>query len=179
DLLNNLDQYKIQYAGISFLVLCADIILPVPSSIVMYLNGYILGIPNGALVSLIALMIGSIIGYFLGKLTSAGFKATTDEKANNLLAKYGAIAILMSRGIPMISESICIVCGYNKMPMKQYILFNFIGYIPLCILYAVCGSFGYSQDMFLLSFGFSLVISAAFWFLGKAFFVNSQNVKAD
>ena len=165
--LNNILYHKQQYAWLSFLVLASDILLPVPSSIVMFMNGFVLGPIPGSVLSLGSLLSGSVIGYLLGKFSSMGLKAKNESQAHLFLEKYGALAILMSRGIPILSESVCIVCGYNKMPFKQYLVYNLIGYFPLCQLFALCGSVGYNKKVFLLSLGFSLVISAAFWFLLK------------
>lgn len=179
DKLNALSKHPFQFAIVSFVILIADIVLPVPSSIVMYVNGYVLGIPLGGLISLISLSIGSVIGYYLGKLSSLGLRAQSDERSHAILSKYGALAILMTRGIPIVSESICIVCGYNGMPLKQYFIFNLIGYLPLCLLYAFCGSIGFDKNNFLISFACSLFISASFWFLGKAFVSDKKRVIVD
>ena len=179
DTLNALSKHPFQFAAVSFSILMADIVLPVPSSIVMYVNGYVLGTVLGAFVSLLSLLVSALIGYYLGKITSLGLKATSDEHANTILSKYGTVAILMSRGIPILSESICIVCGYNNMPLKKYLILNLIGYIPLCVLYAFCGSIGYDENNFLISFVCSLFISVSFWFFGRAFFVDKKNIIAD
>lgn len=174
-LLNELAGHKEKYAAASVLVLTADIVLPVPSSIVMYTNGYVLGIGYGAAVSLIAHMIGSVIGYYIGRFTSRGIRNKKNPTADNLLSKYGAPVILVSRGIPVIAESISIICGYDKMPFRKYLLFNLIGYLPLCLLYAYCGSLGYDKNIFLLSFGCSLVIAGVFWFIGKKFLERAED----
>ena len=166
--LNNLQSKKLYYSAVSFTILTSDIVLPVPSSVVMYLNGYVLGSLVGSFISLFSLLISSVIGYYIGKLTSIGLKAKS-ENSNKILSKYGTMAILITRGIPILSESICIVCGYNKVPFKQYFIFNLVGYAPLCLLYAVCGSLGYVKDLFFFSFGCSLFISFAFLLLGKKF----------
>lgn len=166
-LLNSLTTNLTVFAIASFGVLMSDIFLPVPSSIVMYLNGYVLGGIAGSLVSIISLLASAVIGYYIGKAASFGLKSKSDQKAHTLLSRYGALSILMTRGIPILSESICVVCGYNKMPFKPYFLFNLLGYFPLCLLYAICGSLGYNKNIFFLSFGCSLLISAAFWISGK------------
>mgnify|MGYP000010492766 CR=1 FL=1 len=176
-LLRDVSANHVAYSFISFLVLTSDIVLPVPSSIVMYLNGYVLGILIGSLVSLISLLVSSIIGYFVGRLTSLGLKVKSERNANEVLAKYGTLSILISRGIPILSESICIVCGYNQVPFKQYLFFNLVGYAPLCLLYAVCGSLGYDKDLFFISFGCSILISFAFWLFGKKLII--ANLVAD
>lgn len=169
DLLKGSSNQKIIYSLVSFLALTSDIVLPVPSSIVMYSNGFVLGLMRGMALSLSSVMVGALFGYYLGKFTSLGLKAKEDQKADLFLNKYGAIAILVSRGIPIFSESICIVCGYNKMKLKYYLLLNLIGYIPICILYAYCGSIGYDKESFLISFGCSMVIAALFYFVGKKY----------
>lgn len=168
--LNKASDHPLTYALISFLVLTADIVLPVPSSIVMFINGFVLGAFGGFFISFISVVVGAIIGYYFGKLTSMGSKHKLKSDVDNIVNKYGAIAILISRGIPILSESICIVCGYNKMPIRQYIIANVIGYLPICILYAICGSIGYDKNTFLLSFACSVFISILFWFLGRRFF---------
>jgi uncharacterized membrane protein YdjX (TVP38/TMEM64 family) len=168
DVLNSVINKPALFVICSFAVLISDIILPVPSSIVMFTNGYVLGWFYGALLSIASLMISSFIGYYLGKFTSRGLKTKSDQRADQILEKYGTLAILMSRGIPILSESICIVCGYNRMPLKRYLTYNLIGFIPLSLLYAFCGSMGYEKNVFLLSFVFSLFIALAFWFYGKS-----------
>jgi uncharacterized membrane protein YdjX (TVP38/TMEM64 family) len=176
NLLNNAAKHPGTYSFISFLVLASDIILPVPSSIVMYTNGFVLGLAGGSFISLVALMVGSVVGYYLGKFTLLGTKGKSDQKADQVLSRYGVASVLISRGIPIISESISIVCGYNRMPFKTYFILNLVGYIPLCLLYAFCGSVGYNQDTFLISFGCSLLISAAFWLVGKKFLKNQLTI---
>jgi uncharacterized membrane protein YdjX (TVP38/TMEM64 family) len=160
------------FTFISFSVLLVDIILPIPSSIVMYLNGYILGTLTGSLVSLASLSIGALIGYYIGKLSSYGLRAKEDQHTKEIISKYGVLAIIITRGIPVISESICFVYGYHKMPIKHYFLFNLIGYTPLCLLYAYFGKVGYDKNTFLLSFGFSLLMAALLWLIGKKILVN-------
>lgn len=177
--LDNLQSKKIYYSAVSFTILTFDILLPVPSSIVMYLNGYVLGGIGGSCISLLSLLTSSIIGYYIGKLTSVGLKEKSENNTNTIIDKYGILSILITRGIPILSESICIVCGYNKVPFKQYFIFNLVGYAPLCLLYAICGSLGYDNDLFFISFSCSLLISFVFWLLGKKFLKTKLKANED
>ncbi|MBK8079815.1 MAG: hypothetical protein IPK25_05750 [Saprospiraceae bacterium] len=81
----------------------------------------------------------------------------------------------MTRGIPVLSEALCIVCGYNRMPLKKYFIYNAIGFMPLCFLYGICGSIGYDKNLFLLTFICSFFISAGFWIFGKKYFQKQTN----
>ena len=151
----------------SFLILTSDIVLPVPSSIIMVMNGYVLGTFSGAILSLISLFISSAIGYQIGRI--AGFRKSKIQqgKAENLLGIYGPYAILITRGIPVLSESICIVCGYNRMNLKSYLIMNIIGYIPLCFIYARAGQSGDEQNAFLLVVGLSFILTIILWLVGR------------
>lgn len=165
NLLTSVKTQPFLYAAISALILLSDSFLPVPSSIIMYTNGYVLGILPGALISLITLMLSAILGYYMGIFSSVGLKAKSDLQANSLLTKYGAFSIFITRGIPILSESICFLYGYNQMPLRAYLFYNLLGYIPLSLLYAICGNMGYNQNIFLLSFGLSLLFSGLLWVL--------------
>lgn len=175
-LLNHLSSNARLFAPVSFLVLASDIVLPVPSSIVMYVNGYVLGTFMGALLSFLALALSSTIGYYIGMLALVSVKSKNNAKADQLLEKYGAPIILITRGIPILSEAVCIVCGYNKMSFRKYFALNLLGYLPLCLLYAYCGSLGYDKNTFLISFFCSLLVSALFVLLGKILFKKGKNV---
>jgi uncharacterized membrane protein YdjX (TVP38/TMEM64 family) len=177
NLLNNLGSHRGRFVPLSFAALASDILLPVPSSIVMFTNGYVLGTAYGSALSLLSLMTGAAVGYYLGQFTSMGLRSGSDARANSIIARYGTVSILITRGIPILAETICIICGYNKMPFKQYLLYNLAGYTPLCLLYAFCGSIGYSKDIFLLSFGCSIAIAAGFWCLGRKLFVKPSDAQ--
>ena len=175
DVLHDLKENPLQFAIFSFLILSMDIILPVPSSIVLYINGFFLGVIAGTLVSISGLMVGAVIGYFIGKSGSNYFKPEKNLKAQKMIARFGPASIFLTRGIPVLSESICFVCGYNKINFKRYLLLNFIGYLPICLLHSIFGNLGYEGGgIFLLSFTLSIALSVAFWFFGKRILEESE-----
>ena len=167
DLLSQVKDNPFDYASLSFIILVSDIILPVPSSIIMYSNGAILGMLNGFLLSLISVILSSLIGYFIGRGSSAILKSEVDISAKQILEKYGYAAILITRGIPIISESVCIVCGFNRYNFVVYLALNVAGYIPICLIYAYFGSTAANQNLFFISLGSSLLISFLLWAFGK------------
>ncbi|HEX8565200.1 MAG TPA: VTT domain-containing protein [Pyrinomonadaceae bacterium] len=166
-LLTQFQNNPLHYALLSFIILVSDIFLPVPSSIVMYLNGVFLGFSSGFAVSLISVMAFSAIGYFVGKYSSIVLKSKSDALSEKILKEYGHFAIIITRGIPVLSESICFVCGYNLYNLKIYLLLNFIGYLPVCLIYAYFGSIAVNQNLFFISLGISLLVSFLLWVFGK------------
>ena len=166
--LHQLENSPILFSILSFLILASDIVLPVPSSIVLYLNGFFIGIIAGTAVSLSGLMVGCVIGYYIGKMSSNIFHSVDNQKANQIISKFGPSAIFLTRGIPILSESVCFVCGFNKIKFKQYLFYNFLGYLPICLLHAIFGKLGaIGTNIFLMSFIFSIALSAVFWIFGK------------
>lgn len=166
--LKALNGHSASYAFISFLILSGDILLPVPSSIVMYLNGLVLGPIWGTLLSFTALMAGAIVGYLIGKFSSQLMNKQKNEQASVLLEKYGPSVLVLTRGIPVISESLCFVSGYNRINFRKYLLFSAIGYLPVCLVYALFGSLGKSDTVsFLWSFAASFVVSGVVWLFSR------------
>ena len=165
ELLSTAQNNQSGYSWLSFLVLSSDIVLPVPSSIIMYTNGLALGLLKGALLSLASVMVGSTVGYYLGR--ASAFRSTTSDKAMAIMEKYGALGIIITRGIPILSESIVFTAGYNRLNFKLFTLLNFIGYLPVCFIYAYFGQLAQDANLFLISFAASLLVSVALWVFGK------------
>lgn len=150
---------KQEYIWISGLFLSSDILLPVPSSIIMYANGLVLGTVWGTLLSMVCALISSCVGYVLGILSAKTLRAEKREEASNILNKYGVVAIIVSRGVPILSESISYTAGYMRMKFKNFFLLNVIGYLPITLLYAYFGSLGSDLNIFLYCFAASLLLS--------------------
>ena len=166
--LNMLMDNKLKYALFSFILMVSDILLPIPSSIVLFSNGLVLGMLGGFLLSMLSVMAASIIGYGLGRFFSSKFNSMiSTQAAAHLYRKYGFLSIFLTRGIPILSESVTLICGYNKIEFRSFLLLNLIGYVPVCFIYAYFGEYGSHADHFLLSFALSIVLSLLFWFFGK------------
>ncbi|MFN5983016.1 MAG: VTT domain-containing protein [Fluviicola sp.] len=174
--LKNLKENKINYSIASFIILASDVFLPIPSSLVLYSNGYVLNFEMGLLISLIASTLSSIIGYFTGKLSSKLIHK--NEIASSFLTKYGSLALLVSRGIPIISESITIVCGYSNFSFKKFILLNILGYIPICSIFCYFGSLGYHyKNLFIITFLTSILFAFLILLLSKSIIEKRWTIK--
>lgn len=158
-------QTKLSYfCLLSFLFLFSDVLLPIPSSFVMYMNGYVLGLIPGALLSYIALMCSSVIAYYIGYIGAIKIK----EESRNIFKNSSVPYILfLTRGIPILSESFCILCGYARYPFRKYIFYCLIAYIPVVLIYAYFGTIANQKDAFFVVLIFSFLISFLFWLKAK------------
>lgn len=160
---------KFLYILFSFLILSADFLLPIPSSILMFSNGWVLGFVPGFFLSIIANMTSSIFGYYLGKSAKEKvnklYSSEDLQKAEHFLNNYGEIGLIISRGIPILSEATSIVSGNISFNFKKFILANILGYIPVCLLYTYLGSISANRDLFLLAVLINLLVAGTFWWI--------------
>ena len=103
---------KSYFSIISFSLLALDVFLPIPSSIVMFFNGSVLGFLIGGVLSLISSLVSSVVGYFFGKIfyKKINKNYTEDElfKSAHIINNYGFSGVIMTRGIPILSEAVSI-----------------------------------------------------------------------
>lgn len=153
----------VKYIGTSFIILATDVVMPVPSSILMYLNGYTLGVVSGSILSWISLMTSSVLAYAIGKYNPFKY---LDNLENRSVTDLGPYLIIVSRGIPVLAEAISIMGGVTRMPIRKFILLHAIGYIPICVLYAYLGKYAINKNSFVLALGISIGITVLFWLAG-------------
>ena len=160
------NQTKAYFAVISFLLLAADVFLPIPSSIVMFLNGSVLGLGMGMLLSLISSLVSSVIGYYFGKLfhqyLNKRYKDSEKQNAERIITKYGFAGIIATRGVPILSEAVSILAGNMAYHFGRFFLANLIGLLPICLLYAFIGSQSLDTTSFLWAFGINILVAGLF-----------------
>lgn len=133
------------YTLLSFSFMALDTLLPIPSSLLMILNGKILGPFPGTLLSLVSSLLASVFGFYLGRRANPFFDkffAAQDKVySNNLFRKFGNLAITISKALPVVSEAISFVAGTTAMPFKTFLLYSAIGHFVVSVGYAYVGSF--------------------------------------
>jgi uncharacterized membrane protein YdjX (TVP38/TMEM64 family) len=179
DLMNN-RSLGAALAGISLLV--ADVVLPVPSSLIMIANGALFGVPLGAFLSLIGNLGAALAGFFIGRQGEGLLARFTspDERtqANRLLAQWGLLAIIVTRPIPLLAETTIVMAGASTMRWPPMVLATLVGSLPVALLYALTGATAANFDSVVLSFGLTLFMAGLFWFLGRwAHTLNSDNLR--
>ena len=156
-------------AGVTLLV--ADVFLPVPSSVVMIVHGALFGIAMGTALSLVGSVGATLFGFWVGRRGGPTLEklVSSEEKrrADALLAKWGALAILVTRPLPLMAETTAILAGASPMGWGKAALAGFLGCVPMCLLYALTGALSKSIGSDLLMFAVVILIAGIFWFVGK------------
>jgi uncharacterized membrane protein YdjX (TVP38/TMEM64 family) len=140
--LSGLGAARIAVAGPALLV--ADVLLPVPSSVVMVAHGALFGAAFGTLLSLMGNLGAVLLGWVVGRrgqhLLLGGDTEAQLSRARRALDRWGTAAIIVTRPIPIIAETVMIMAGANGMRLIPVLVAGALGSLPLAIAYAIAGS---------------------------------------
>lgn len=153
-------------------LLIADVVLPVPSSVIMVANGAIFGIVVGSLLSLVgsvgAAMVGFLIGRRGGSLLNRIVRPAEVERANQLLDRWGLLAIIVTRPVPLLAETMAIIAGTSRLEWRRVLAAVVVGAVPASILYAVTGALASGFASGVAVFVAVILLAGLFWFAGNA-----------
>jgi uncharacterized membrane protein YdjX (TVP38/TMEM64 family) len=152
-------------------LLLADVFIPIPSSVIMIAHGAVFGLVVGTLLSLVGSVGGAMAGWWVGKRGSdrlQRFVSPSDQaRANAVLARWGVMAIIISRFIPIIAETVAIMSGTTNLGWRKVLIATTVGTFPAALIYAIAGT--YTTD---LASGFVVMlavvaVAALAWFIGN------------
>ena len=96
-------------------LLLVDILVPVPSSLVMTAQGALYGVALGTLFSWIGSTGAGLMGFWVGRRSSRLINRFVSESertaANRLIDRWGGFALIASRPLPILAETTAITAG--------------------------------------------------------------------
>ena len=154
-------------------LLIVDVALPVPSSLVMITHGALFGFALGALLTLVGAMGAALLGFAIGRrggtLLDRFVPFAERERSDRLLARWGALAVIVTRPVPILAETTAIVAGTSRMGRRELAAAALVGSIPQALLYAAAGvigaSFGSSAGLLVVA----LAVAALTWIVGRRY----------
>lgn len=150
-------------AGIVLLV--ADILLPIPSTVVMSALGWLYGWWWGGWIASAGSMLSGITAYglcrWLGR-PAARWIAGEDgiHRGEEIFAKGGGWLVALSRWTPVLPEAVACLAGIVKMSWRVFVVALACGSLPLGFTFAAIGHVGQAQPILatLLSGGAPVVL---------------------
>lgn len=154
-------------ALISISLLAADVFIPVPSSLIMLINGALFGIFIGTALSMIGGLAAFSVAFIVGRKGGPWLLGTVSlegrEKADKFLQNWGLLAIVVSRPFPILSETIAVIAGTSSMSITKGLLAAILGYLPVALLYAMIGAIATTFTNLVTAFVFVLVVAGIIW----------------
>jgi membrane protein DedA with SNARE-associated domain len=135
------------YLGIVLLMAIESACIPLPSEIIMPFAGYLVSTGRfdlylAATAGAIGCNLGSIVAYEVGK---RGGRPVAErwgryvligpgelDTADRFFARFGGIAVLIGRLLPVIRSFIAFPAGVARMPLVPFHIYTFIGSWPWC-----------------------------------------------
>ncbi len=158
-------------AAVGVGLLVVDVLVPVPSSAVMVAHGALFGVVAGTLLSLTGGVGATLFGFFLGRRSRGllGRLVSVEEqrRAERLLHRYGALAIIVTRPVPILAETTAIMAGASSLRWRTAALAGLVGnVVPACV-YAIAGAVAASFDSQVVVFASVLAVATLFWLVAK------------
>src|SRR5437870_3531492 len=155
--------------GVSLLI--ADVLLPVPSSLVMVAHGALFGVVTGTFLSLLGSMGAALFGFAIGrrggKLLARIVTAEERARADRMLARWGSLAVALTRPIPLLAETVAIMAGASPLGWGRMALAALVGSLPPALLYALTGASVANLQSTSLMFGVVMLVTGLFWLIGR------------
>lgn len=156
------------FAGL--LLLITDVVLPVPSTLIMTGLGVIHGVAIGTLLSLIGNMGAAVFGFWIGRKSRSSLNRFLSEDEHDaaalFLARWGEVGLILSRPIPVLAESVVILAGTSgAISWPMLLRSTAIGALPASLLYAWVGSTARTLESGIFVFAGVLLLAGLTWFI--------------
>lgn len=148
--------------GVALLV--ADVAVPVPASLVMLAHGALFGLLPGAALSLLGGVGATAVGFAVGRrgrgLVDRVTTPAQRRRADRLLARWGALAIVVTRPVPVLAETVAVLAGTSPLRWPAALLAATVGTAVPAVLYAAAGAAAADAVDGVLVFGLVMALAA-------------------
>lgn len=155
--------------GVGLLVV--DAVVPVPSSVVMVALGATFGLGGGMLLSVVGTVGGFALGYALGRRSRGVLTSRVDAadlaRGGALVRRWGVLAIIASRPLPLVSETVAISAGAFGMRPASALTAAFAGALAPAAVFSYAGWRGASTADGVVVFLVVAVLTAVCWAAGR------------
>lgn len=131
-------------------VLAADILLPVPSSLVATLGGASLGVIAGTACAWLGMTLGSCAGWLLGRAAGIRGAVPVDAETRAFVeakqCRYGPLVVVVTRPLPILAEAAALMAGSAGMPGRVFLAAAAPANLAIAFAWSLAGSLGRDAD---------------------------------
>jgi uncharacterized membrane protein YdjX (TVP38/TMEM64 family) len=167
----SLDAGWVVAASIGVALLVVDAVVPVPSSVVMVALGATFGLVGGVVLSVVGSIGGFALGFLIGRSSgrpiAAALEADDHHRAAQLVRRWGVLAVVVSRPLPLVAETVALSSGAFGMRTMPALLAALAGSAGPAAAYAYAGSKGASTVDAVVVFVLVAVAAGLCWIAGR------------
>ncbi len=159
------------WAGVAgILLLVADLVLPVPSTVVMSALGLSFGPFWGGVWASLGSILAGLVGYalsrWLGRPVAEWIAGAENlRRGESLVQEHGAWLVMASRWMPVLPEAVTCLAGVARMRVGRFFLALICGSVPTGFVFAWVGAVGTVSPGW--SMGLSLGLPCLLWILAR------------
>jgi 3-dehydroquinate synthase len=157
-------------AAIIIFFLVIDLILPMPSTVLMTFSGAFYGVFIGTLINVTGSLLASLAGFAITrKLGKARLFLDKAEKQSmdEWFVKWGEGILILSKMIPIVSETMACFAGLTGISWRKFISLSLLGIIPVSVYYAYVGSTFENFSEWVLPLFYGIAIPIVIWSILK------------
>jgi uncharacterized membrane protein YdjX (TVP38/TMEM64 family) len=158
-------------AALALALLVLDAVLPVPSSIVMIALGALYGPLLGMLLSLLGRLGMTLVGFAAGRrggpLLARLVPPDGRARADAVLARWGALAIVLSRPVPLLAETVTVLAGASSIGWGRAMLASLVGSAPEAAVYALAGAVAREPGRPAAVWAAVCIVAGGYWLIGR------------
>lgn len=168
-----LNQYGYWSWVAAIVLLMADLILPLPATLIMAALGYIYGPLAGGMLSAAGSFMAGSAGYWLCRLMGEGaarriLGEKDFERGKRLSRNVGGWVVVLSRWLPVFPEVVACMAGLTRMPARFFHVALLCGSLPLGFVYAYVGATGVAHPAW--SIALSALLPPLIWWIIQSMF---------
>jgi uncharacterized membrane protein YdjX (TVP38/TMEM64 family) len=171
--INWLNHYG-QWAWIAgIILLAADLVLPIPGTIIISALGYVYGPLIGGLLGATGSFLSGALAYALcrgfGQRVARQLLGQHDlERSEHLFATVGGWIVVLSRWLPVLPEAVACMAGLTRMPPPLFFGALACGSLPLGFTFAAVGYAGVTSPT--IAVLLSVLIPPLLWLVARRVF---------
>ncbi len=155
-------------AGIALLM--SDLVLPIPSTVVMSALGFVYGPWWGGALAAGGSWLAGLLAYGLcrglGPRIALRLVGEKDlERGERLFSRVGGWLVAWSRWLPVLQETIACMAGLTRMPFATFALALACGSVPMGFAFAAIGHAGVENPA--LAIGLSAALPPVLWLISR------------
>jgi uncharacterized membrane protein YdjX (TVP38/TMEM64 family) len=155
-------------AGIALLV--ADLVLPIPGTVIISALGYMYGPLVGGLFGATGSFLSGALAYGLcrrfGQRAARRLLGQHDlERSEHLFATVGGWIVVLSRWLPVLPEAVACMAGLTRMPPPLFFVALACGSLPLGFTFAAVGYAGVASPA--VAVLLSAIIPPLLWLIAR------------
>lgn len=146
---------------IGLALLMADLLLPLPNSLIMSAFGYLYGWWWGGWLAVAGSFLAGALGYELcRRIGERALEVILGKKdrsrGKRLFARAGGWLVALSRWLPVLTEVIACLAGMNHMSARKFYPALLAGVLPLGFTYAAIGALGVANPAWAIAISIGL-----------------------